>query len=265
VPATDAGPEVTVRVTQRQGRNTGRAGVLWIHGGGYLFGTALADDARINRWVDELDCVVIGVEYRLAPEHPYPAPLDDCYRALAWMVANADELGIDRERVVVVGQSAGGGLAAGLCLLARDRGEIDIAYQLLIYPMIDDRNTSVSSQIVGAPIWSRAANLLGWKAYLGREPGGDDVPAYAAASRATDLGGLPPTFLCVGTIDLFRDETIDYAQRLLHAQVPTELHVYPGAPHGFETMAAGASTIARRALRDIDEALASAVNRPGAA
>src|SRR5439155_20975430 len=127
---------------------------------------------RLERWAEELDCVVVSVEYRLAPEHPYPAPLDDCYAGLSWTARHADDLGIDPARITVAGASAGGGLAAGLTLLARDRAELAIAYQLLIYPMIDDRNATPSSHIVGAPVWSRAANLLGWRAYLGKEPGG---------------------------------------------------------------------------------------------
>src|SRR5262249_10401833 len=153
----------------------------WIHGGGYLFGSALMREPRLERWCAELGCVVVSVEYRLAPENPFPAPLDDCYAGLAWTTAHADELGIDLDSVIVAGARAGGGLAAGLTLLARDRGEHTVAFQLLIYPMIDDRFVTASSEIVDTPVWSRAANQLGWHAYLGREPGGDDVPAYAAA------------------------------------------------------------------------------------
>jgi acetyl esterase/lipase len=232
--------------------------VYWIHGGGYMFGSALADDPRLSRWAEELPCVVVSIEYRLAPEHPYPAPLDDCYVGLVWTFEHAEELGIDPSRVAIGGASAGAGLAAGLALLARDRGEVHIAYQLLIYPMIDDRNVSASSRIKKAPIWSREANLLGWHAYLGHEPGGDDVPAYAAPARATDLSGLPPTFIGVGTLDVFRDEDIHYALGLLVAAVPTELHVYPGAPHGFELMVPTAA-VAQQCGRDIDDALSRAL------
>jgi acetyl esterase/lipase len=258
IPGAAGDPDVTVRVFQPPTKGTGRPAVCWIHGGGYLFGSALVEDARINRWVEDYGCVVVSVEYRLAPETPYPGPLDDCYAALKWMVASAGELGIDAGHIVIAGVSAGGGLAAGLSLLARDRGEITPAYQLLIYPMIDDRNQTRSSHIEGAKVWSRAANTLGWSAYLGREPGGDDVPIYAAPARATDLSGLPPAFVCVGSVDVFRDENIDYASRLLAAGVPTELHVYTGACHGFDGIVPTAA-VSKRCQRDIDDAMRRAL------
>ncbi|HVM65267.1 MAG TPA: alpha/beta hydrolase, partial [Acidimicrobiales bacterium] len=207
--------------------------VLWVHGGGFIFGSGLTEDARCNGWADAFGCVIVSVEYRLAPEHPYPAPLEDCYTALTWAASHAEELGINPGHIVVVGQSAGGGLAAGLALLVRDRGEVQLAYQLLIYPMIDDRNSTTSSRL-NAVVWSPGANLLGWRAYLGDLYGTDRVPVYAAPGRATELAGLPPTFIGVGTLDVFRDEDITYALDLLAAGVETELHVYPGAPHGFE-------------------------------
>ena len=260
VDASRDGASPTVRVYEPDGGSAPRACVYWIHGGGYLFGTGLDRDPRLERWAADLDAVVVSVEYRLAPENPYPAPLHDCYAGLEWTARHHDDLGIDRDRIVVAGASAGGGLAAGLALLARDRGEIDLAYQLLIYPMIDDRNVTASSRIDGAPVWSRAANLLGWRAYLGREPGGDDVPTYAAPARETDLTGLPKTFIGVGTLDVFRDEDMDYALRLLAAGVPTELHVYPGAPHGFEMITPTAG-VAVRCQRDIDDALARATQQ----
>jgi acetyl esterase/lipase len=248
------GASPTVRVYEPESGSASRPCVYWIHGGGYLFGTGLDRDPRLERWAADLDAVVVSVEYRLAPEHPYPAPLHDCYAGLEWTARHHDDLGIDRDRIAVVGASAGGGLAAGLALLARDRGEIGLAYQLLIYPMIDDRCVTTSSRIDRAPVWSRAANLLGWRAYLGREPGGDDVPSYAAPARETELAGLPKTFIGVGSLDVFRDEDIDYALRLLAAGVSTELHVYPGAPHGFEMITPTAG-VAVRCQRDIDDAL----------
>jgi acetyl esterase/lipase len=177
---------------------------------------------------------------------------------LCWTANHAGDLGIDPGRITVVGASAGGGLAAGLTLLARDRAEVAVAHQVLIYPMLDDRNVTASSQIVGTPVWNRAANLLGWRAYLGREPGGDDVPAYAAPSRATDVTNLPPTFIGVGNLDVFRDEDIEYALRLLAAGVPTELHVYPGAVHGFEVIVPTAA-VSQRCQSDLDDALARAL------
>ena len=252
------GHDPSVRVYSPPTEGAGRPCIYWIHGGGYLFGSGLTVDARINRWVEEFDCVAVSIDYRLAPEDPYPAPLDDCYAGLLWAAQHADELGIDPARIAIVGASAGGGLAAGLAILARDRGEVTPAFQLLIYPMIDDSNTSVSSHIEGAPVWSRAANDLGWRAYLGDRFGTDDVPAYAAAARVDDVAGLPPAWIGVGSLDVFRDEDITYASRLLAAGIPTELHVYPGAPHGFE-MICPDTNIARACQRDITEALRRAL------
>jgi acetyl esterase/lipase len=258
VPGPPGDPDVTVRVYRPPARQDGRPCIYWIHGGGYILGSALVDDPRLERWSDEFGCVVVSVDYRLAPEHPFPAPLDDCYAGLAWTTSAAVELGIDPARIVIGGASAGGGLAAALALLARDRAEITPAFQLLIYPMIDDRAPHPSSGISGAPIWSPAANKLGWTAYLGRQPGSDDVPAYAAAARASDLRGLPPAFIAVGTLDVFRDEDIAYASRLLAAGVPTELHVYPGAPHGFDSLLPSAA-VSLRCQRDMDDALRRAL------
>ena len=167
VPGPAGASDPSVRVYRPRDRSGPLPCLYWIHGGGYLFGSALTDDPRLARWADELACVVVSIDYRLAPEHPYPAPLDDCYAGLLWVAQHADELGIDPQRIAIGGASAGGGLAAALVLLARDKGEVDVWYQLLIYPMIDDRNVDASSMIDGAPIWSRAANLLGWRAYLG--------------------------------------------------------------------------------------------------
>lgn len=257
VPGVD-GPDPTMRVYSPPDEGTGRPCIYWIHGGGYLFGSGLSVDARINRWVEELDCVAVSIEYRLAPEHPYPAPLDDCYAGLLWTARHADELGIDPARIAIVGASAGGGLAAALAIRARDRGEVTPCFQLLIYPMIDDRNTSPSSHIEGALVWSRAANDLGWSAYLGSRFGTDDVPGEAAAARVDDVAGLPPAWIGVGSLDVFRDEDVAYASRLLAAGITTELHIYPGAPHGFEMMAPNAR-VAQACQRDITEALRRAL------
>jgi acetyl esterase/lipase len=258
VPGPDGAPDVTVRIFRNPTGGAPLPCLYWIHGGGYMFGSALMDDPRIDRWVETFDCVVVSVEYRLAPEHPYPAPLDDCYAGLVWTFRQSASLGVDPSRIIIGGASAGGGLAAALALLARDRGEVPVAYQLLIYPMIDDRNLTVSSSFA-PPVWSRDANRLGWRAYLGADRDGGDVPAYAAPARATDLAGLPAALIAVGTADVFRDEDIDYARRLLEAGVPTELHVYPGAPHGFEMLAA-ASSVAQRCQSDIDNALGRALH-----
>jgi acetyl esterase/lipase len=209
----------------------------------------VGDDLLFDRWCTAFDLVGVSVEYRLAPETPYPGPLEDCYAGLQWVEAHAADLGIDASRIGIGGASAGGGLAAGLCLLTRDRGGAAPAFQLLVYPMIDDRQITPSSAWLD-PIWPPSANAFGWGAYLGEARGGPDVPIYAAAARAQELRGLPPTLISVGALDGFSDEDIDYAVRLRHAGVPVELHVYPGAPHGFNGLVPGAA-ISRRANADI--------------
>ncbi len=254
VPGRDGAPDVAVRVHRPRGASGDLPCLYFMHGGGYVFGTFLMDDLRFDKWCPMLNCMGVSVEYRLAPETPYPGPLEDCYAGLKWVYENAGRLGIDRGRLGIGGASAGGGLAAGLALLVRDRAEFPIAYQLLIYPMIDDRMTSVSSSW-DVPIWNPRSNNDGWTAYLGGPRGGDDVPAYAAASRAKDVAGLPPAYVMVGALDGFLDEDVAYAQRLTHAGVPAELHVYPGGPHGFDGLLPG-THLARRARRDMEEWLA---------
>lgn len=254
VPGADDDPPVTVRVHTPAGAAKARGCMVWMHGGGLIFGSYEMDDARFDKWCADLDMVAVSVEYRLAPEAPYPAPVRDCYRALSWTHENTTELGIDPGRIGIGGTSAGGGLAAALALMTRDRGEFEIAYQLLIYPMIDDRQQTPSSQWP-APIWPAEANTFGWRAYLGDMKGTEAVPPYAAAARATDLSGLPPTLIAVGGADGFVDENIDYAARLNRSGVETELHVYPGAPHGFEVMAPQAN-VSQRAVSDIESWLA---------
>jgi acetyl esterase/lipase len=230
--------------------------IYWMHGGGLILGTNKADDARFDRWCQRLNCVGVSVEYALAPESRYPGPLEDCYAGLRWVRDNAAALGVDVNRIGVAGASAGAGLAAGLALLARDRREIALSFQALIYPMIDDRMITPSSAWED-PVWPPGANRFGWSSYLG-DVSGDAVPYYAAAARATDLTKLPRTFISVGALDGFSDEDIDYAVRMRHAGVPTELHVYPGAPHGFDGLAPD-TAIAKRANRDIEEWLAAAM------
>ena len=227
-------PRVVVRVHRPRGLEGPLPLVYSIHGGGYVFGTYDMDDTRFDRWCPMFSCIGISVEYRLAPETPYPGPLEDCYAGLLWAYENRDELGIDASRLVIAGVSAGGGLAAGLALLARDRGEVPITHQLLECPMIDDRQSTSSSRLDGLAVWSRESNTFGWKAYLGARYGTDDVPPYAAPARAVDLAGLPPGLVIVGGADGFRDEDIAYAARLNQAGVPTELHMLPGAPHGVQ-------------------------------
>ena len=242
---------VSVRVHRPTNITGTRPCVYWMHGGGLVLGDNKMDDARFDSWCNKYGIVGVSVDYRLAPEHPYPTPLDDCYAGLAWIHAQAATLGIDVNRVGIGGASAGAGLAAGLALLARDRGELAVSFQLLIYPMIDDRQTTESSTW-SDPIWSPGANTFGWTSYLGDKKGAAEVEPYAAASRATDLTGLPPTLIAVGALDGFSDEDIDYAVRLRHAGIPVELHVYPGCPHAFDTFG-DFTTISRRANRDMDE------------
>lgn len=230
-PGLNGAPDVGVRL-YRPAHPSGAA-FYWIHGGGMVGGAVDATDSYCAWIADELGVLVASVDYRLAPEHPYPAPIEDCHAGLRWLVASAPELGIDLARIALGGGSAGAGLAAGLALLVRDQGELAVAYQHLVYPMLDDRNETASSHaILDSRVWNRTCNHVGWNAYLDGRAGADDVEAYAAPARATDLAGLPPTYICVGTLDLFLDEDIAYARALLAAGVPTELHVYPGAFHG---------------------------------
>ena len=262
VPGPAGDPEVVVRVYRPVGPAAGPGGALpclyWIHGGGYVIGSYDMNDERLEQIAAARRCVVVSVEYRLAPEHPYPAPLEDCYAGLVWTARQAASLGIDPARMVIGGQSAGGGLAAALALLARDRDEVTVSYQLLIYPMLDDRAVTPSSG-QDTVIWTKEANHLGWAAYLGPLSGSVDVPPYAAPARATELAGLPPAFVGVGTLDLFRDENIAYAARLLGAGVRTELHVYPAVPHAFESLAPAAA-VSRRFIEAIDAALEAALH-----
>jgi len=255
VPGPGGAPDVLLRLHRPKQRDGALLPcVYWMHGGGYIFGAYDGDDARFDGWVQRLGCAGASVEYRLAPEHPYPAAVEDSYAALTWLRAHAAELGIDPARIGIGGASAGAGLAAGLALYARDRGEVPVAFQLLIYPMLDDRQATPSSGWP-VPIWTPSHNSLGWRAYLGPKYGADDVPIYAAPARATNLEGLPPTLISVGTLDGFVDEDIEYARRLNHAGVPVELHVYPGGPHAFDSMAPD-TPLARRARAHMEDWLA---------
>lgn len=255
VPGAPGGPEIRLRVHRRKGLSGPQPCLYWIHGGGYVLGAPEQDDQRFDRWCQRFDVVGVAVQYRLAPEHPYPAPIEDCYAGLKWVKSHGAELDIDTSRVGIGGPSGGGGLAAALGLVVRDRAEFAIDYQLLIYPMIDDTRTSVTANW-DVPVWNPASNRFGWSSYLGPLFGTDDIPYHAAPSRATDLSGLPPTYIMVGTLDGFCDEDIAYAQRLNQCGVPTELHVYPGAPHGFEGFAPRAA-VSRQARNDINNWLAA--------
>jgi acetyl esterase/lipase len=209
--------------------------LYFTHGGGMIAGTARDALAEILDLAEHVGAAVVSVEYRLAPETPHPGPVEDCYAGLLRTVENASELGIDEERIVLVGGSAGGGLAAALALLARDRGGPALAGQLLMCPMLDDRNDSPSvHQMAELPMWNRQANDVGWTALLGTDRGGPDVPLYAAPARAADLSDLPPAFIDVGSADSFRSEDVEYAERIWRAGGIAELHVWPGGYHGFD-------------------------------
>jgi acetyl esterase/lipase len=255
-------PAVRVRVYRPNDQPNKLPALYWIHGGGYVMGDIEQDDRLMKQLVKRIGCVTVSVDYRLAPEHPFPAPVEDCYAGLKWLFRHAGEFGVEPSRIAIGGASGGGGLAAGLALLTRDRGEVQVAFQLLIYPMIDDRNATPASYAITDPrMWNRESNRLGWRAYLGRDGGGTDVSPYAAAARATDLTNLPPAYIPVGALDLFVDENIEYAQRLIQAGVPTELHVYPGAFHGFDLFAPSA-TVSKQFKADRDSALKRALHDP---
>ncbi len=219
-------------------------GVLWIHGGGYATGIPEQSRATVERLIAATNCVVVLPDYRLSTETPYPAALDDCYDALVWLRDHAAELGVADDQLVVGGESAGGGLTAAVTLLARDRGEVAVAFQVPLYPMIDDRPTA-SSRDNTAPVWNSNTNDTAWDLYLGPLRNGD-VPAYAAPARATAVTGLPPTLTFVGDIEPFHDEVVDYCERLRAAGVPVSYRVFPGAFHAFDVIAPSAP-ISRRA------------------
>jgi acetyl esterase/lipase len=259
VPGEAGDPDVRVRVHRPAAGTTG-AVLLWVHGGGHVLGAAEQDDPLLDRVVGRTGCVALAVDWRRAPEHPYPAALRDCHAVLRAVAAGLPGIDAHPDHVVVAGASSGGGVAAGLTLLVRDRGEHALAGQLLIYPMLDDRELTVSRRTVTDPrVWNHVSNRIGWAAYLG-SLAGDEVPAPAAPARATSLAGLPPAWIATTELDLFRDEDIDYARRLLEAGVPTELHVYPGGVHGFDLFAPDAS-LTQRFCRDRDEGFARLLTR----
>ena len=251
----EGAPPVMVRLYRPMDQSGPLPCIYWIHGGGYMGGTADSANETASEWVMSLNCVVASVEYRLAPENPYPAPIEDCYAGLRWLTNSAADLQIDPDRIVIGGGSAGGGLCAALALLVRDRGELKVSHQVLLYPMIDDRRKR-PSHAWDTWVWTKQSNETGWRAYLGNLFDTDNVPAYAAPSRATDLTNLPPAYILVGSLDLFLSEDIDYAERLLEAGVPTELHIYAGGPHGFDVPALGGKAeLGRRARADTAEYL----------
>lgn len=239
VPGAPGAPDVTL-VCARPAGTTGPLPLLYyMHGGGMIMGNAWSVLPQLlGAWALPLELAVISVEYRLAPQTRYPGPVEDCYAGLVWAAAHAGALGIDAARVVVGGKSAGGGLAAALALLTRDRGGPAPIGQLLLCPMLDDRNNTFSShQMAGVDLWDRTSNTTAWQALLGDRYGAADLPPYAAPARATDLSRLPPAYLEVGSAETFRDEGVAYANAIWQAGGQAELHVWPGACHGFDTFA----------------------------
>lgn len=252
VPGPEGAPDIALTIMSPRGLDRPVPGLYNIHGGGMITSHRHVDVERLLALVLDHRVVAVTVEYRLAPEHPHPAPVEDCYAGLVWTAAHAAELNIDPQRIVVMGGSAGGGLAAGVSLLARDRGGPSLAGQLLLCPMIDDANTTVSShQYSGLGTWTREANLFGWSSLLGDAAGTGTASPYAAPSRATDLSGLPPAFIEVGSAETFRDENTDYALRIWATGGQAELHVWSGAFHGFDIYAPQ-SELARAALATRD-------------
>lgn len=232
------GEPIAVSLLRPSQASEPRPGILFAHSGGFMFGDRLSGVSGILHWVDRLGGILITPEYRLAPEFPDPYPREDMYAVLEWVVTNAERVGVRRDRMLVAGASCGGGLAAGLALAVRDRGGPALSGQVLDYPMLDDRGIALSTrQFDGVGVWDRVSNETGWAALLGTERGGPNVSEYAAPSRATDLGRLPPAFIDVGTAEIFRDEAVAYATAMWEAGGDAELHVWAGGFHAFDIFA----------------------------
>jgi acetyl esterase/lipase len=253
VPGPEGDPDITLLILSPAADGPPRPAIYHTHGGGMVIGNRRIG---VEMFLDQVAAgyaVVVSVEYRLAPEHPDPAPVEDCYAGLVWTAKNAAELGIDPERIMIAGASAGGGLAAGTALLARDRAFPKLSHQILICPMLDDRFETHSSRMLDDEgVWDRQANLFGWTALLGERRGGPDVSPYAAPARAEDLTGLPRTYIDTGSAETFRDETLTYARRLSEAGVSVDLHMWGGGFHGFDLIA-GHAAVARASVATRDE------------
>jgi acetyl esterase/lipase len=266
IPGPPGAPEVRIVIADTAPERKNKPVLLHTHGGGYVVGAPMAFIPGVLRYAKPAGCVVVSVDYRLAPETKFPGSLNDNYAALLWVYRNADELGIDRKRIAVCGESAGGGHAAALAIHARDRAEVPILFQLLIYPMLDDRTGSTRAvpPSIGQIGWGAASNRFGWTSLLGVPAGSAQTPYGASPARVENLAGLPAAFIGVGAIDLFVDESIEYARRLIDAAVPTELLVVPGAYHAFDLMLPDAR-VSKALIASITAALERAVNPAGAA
>jgi acetyl esterase/lipase len=236
IPGQDGTSKVRVRVYRPRGVSSQAPALLWLHGGGYIIGTPEQEDSTCIDYARQLGIVAASVAYRRAPEHPFPAGLEDGYSALRWLASQAGQLGIDAEHLAVGGASAGAGLAAALVQLAHDRSEVRPRVQLLIYPMLDDRTCARTDTSPDRLIWTLDSNRFGWESYLGRRAGSAEAPSYSSPARREDLSGLPPAWIGVGTLDLFHDEDVEYGRRLKASGVECEMHVVPGAFHGFDVV-----------------------------
>ncbi|GAB2980883.1 alpha/beta hydrolase [Streptomyces pseudoechinosporeus] len=249
------GAKVPLRWYVPEGHDPSASGpaAVYLHGGGMVCGSVDLYDRTVAAYASDSGVPLLAVDYRRAPEHPHPSPVEDGYAGLAWLVTHAGELSVDANRIALMGDSAGGGLAAGTALLAHDRG-LPVARQILVYPMLDDRTTVPDPALAPFAAWTYDDNHTGWQALLGEAVGGPEVPGTAAPARALDLSGLPPAYVEVGELDIFRDESIEYARRLAAAGTSVELHVHPGCPHGFDRMNPQADVV-RRARADRIRAL----------
>jgi acetyl esterase/lipase len=248
VPGPPGDPDIEVAIFRPVELAANPPALYWIHGGGFVLGDVDGDMEVPSQFADKLGAIVVSVEYRLAPEHPFPAPVEDCYAGLVWMSEHAADLGFDPRKLAIGGLSAGGGLAAAVALMARDRGGPSLCFQLLDIPEVDDRlSTSSMKQFTDTPLWNHRNAVLSWEAYLG--PNHGETSPYAAPARAADLSGLPPAYVVTCEFDPLRDEGIEYAQRLIQAGIATELHHYPGTFHGSSGAGAG-TAISTRMVND---------------
>ncbi len=265
IPQEADGPAVRVVSFERCVTSKPRAAMLWVHGGGFVCGRPEQDMALMAQMLERLDVLIVSVDYRLAPEHPFPAPLDDAYAVLAWLAAHAADLAIDPDRIAVGGQSAGGGLAAALVQRTVDHGPVRPIFQLLVYPMLDVATTRRREHDGrGRFVWTPGSNRFGWRSYLGQEPTGMGHAAYAVPAARADLGDMPPTWIGVGTLDLFHDEDVSYGHRLADAGVACDIDVVEGAYHGFDLLRPDAITSRRfqdAMVASLEQALARAQRR----